>query len=148
MTLIWADDVWKILIWASHDMSWADIWRWTRACFCVTRDPWQPAKLFSILQCSVHSNIGARDEPGRHCQLPPIKILSSIHLSQSEPGIMSHVLPRYWYYDLSSINMDPIFICDVHKNLVFIWYIFFDKNFSPALSQINTTSLCSHIPKF
>ena len=34
--------------------------------------------------------------------------------SQSETGIMSRVLPRYWYYDLSSINRKPIFIPDTN----------------------------------
>ena len=34
--------------------------------------------------------------------------------SQSETGIMSRVLPRYWYYDLSSINRKPIFIHDTN----------------------------------
>lgn len=114
-------------------------------------------KLFSILS-SAHSNIGARDEPGEALSASSNQGLELNSSGQSEPGIMSHVLPRYWYYDLSSIYRDPIFIHDtnllgskqefdvVHKNLLFIWYIFLDKNFSPALSQINTTSLCSHIP--
>ena len=80
-------------------------------------------KLFSILS-SAHSNIGARDEPGEALSASSNQGLELNSSGQSEPGIMSHVLPRYWYYDLSSIYRDPIFIHDTNllgSKLARIW---------------------------
>ena len=52
------------------------------------------------------------------------------------------------YLDWTSRNLEKKINVVHHKHLNIKWYIIFDKSSLLALSQINTTSLCSQIPKF